>query len=38
MATSLPEPFPRSVLAKLWSSATHFTRMSPKKKAARGQP
>lgn len=35
MATSIPEPFPRSVLSRLWSSATHFTRMAPKKKAAR---
>jgi hypothetical protein len=35
MATSIPEPLPRSVLSRLWSSATHFTRMSPKKKAAR---
>lgn len=35
MATSLPDPLPRSVLARLWSSATHFTRLAPKKKAAR---
>ena len=35
MATSIPEPLPRSVLSRLWSSATHFTRMAPKKKAAR---
>jgi hypothetical protein len=35
MATSIPEPLPRGVLARLWSGATHFTRMAPKKKAAR---
>lgn len=35
MATSLPDPLPRSVLSRLWSAATHFTRLSPKKKAAR---
>ena len=35
LATSLPDPLPWSVLSRLWSSATHFTRLAPKKKAAR---